>query len=107
MPTEREAIRAILDARPELAALFVQMLKDGRLNSTDSIDPNEPIIVCAGSDHGGVTGSVQRNCHGCRCLVWLSPSTVEMIKNRGDAPYSILCLECVMETTKKADAKKR
>jgi hypothetical protein len=107
MPTEREAIRKILDARPELAALFLKMIESGRMGCTDDIDPNEPIIVCAGDDHGGVIGSAQRNCTDCQTLVWLSPSTLEMLEKRGSAPYKILCLECVMKTTKEGYEEKR
>jgi hypothetical protein len=107
MPTEREAIRAILDARPDLAKLLAEMVQDGRMGCTENIDPNEPITVVAGSDHGGVTGSQQRKCGNCGSAAWLSPSTLEMLEKRGDAPYEILCFDCVMKRTEKMDAKER
>jgi hypothetical protein len=83
------------------------MVEDGRMGCTDNIDPKESITVCAGDDPGGVIGSQQRNCEGCQRVVWLSPSTSEMLAKRGDAPCEILCLDCVMKRTEKRNAKER
>jgi hypothetical protein len=102
MPTERESIRLLLRAKPDFARMLADMIEQGRLGCSDDVDPSEPITICAGPDHGGVIGAVRRSCGGCGLLVWLSPSTLEMLEKRGSAPYEIRCHECAMKLAEAA-----
>jgi hypothetical protein len=107
MPTEHEALRKLMRARPELRAALAKAAKEGRLKSwgelTEAEKVEEMIIVC-GPDHGGVEGSKQVQCD-CGELVWLSPSTQAMLIERGRSPSRIICMSCFRED--KEIAKKR
>jgi hypothetical protein len=99
MPTEREALRKIFRARPDLHAALVRAVEQGRLKSwgemSETEKEEEMIIVC-GPDHGGVEGSKQVQC-GCGETVWLSPSTQAMLIERGRYPSRIICMSCFRE----------
>jgi hypothetical protein len=100
MPTEIEALRKILKARPDLHRALAKAAQEGRLKSwsdemTEAEKEEEMIIVC-GPDHGGVEGSKQVQC-GCGELVWLSPSTQAMLIERGRYPSRVICMSCFRE----------
>jgi hypothetical protein len=101
MPTEREALRKIFRERPELHAALRKAIEDGRLKDASEVDPNEEFTIVCGPDHGGVEGSKQAKC-ACGALVWMSPSTQELLKSREGLPTLIKCITCVMKETKKA-----
>jgi hypothetical protein len=101
MPTERESIRKFLDDRSAVAEWLKRGLAEGRIGCTDAIaGTDEVLTVIAGSDSGGVIGSLQSKCCDCGVLVWLSPSTQEMLTKRGDLPTVIKCLQCVVKDAK-------
>jgi hypothetical protein len=93
MPTEREVWRAFLRGDPEARAAFKRLLDSNRIASTETMNHNEPMTLLAGSFHNGITGCVQVDC-SCGRKVWLTPSTQEMLKQRGDSPYTIQCNKC-------------
>jgi hypothetical protein len=97
MPTEREALRKALRENPEAAAILHHLVISGRIKTPDSLDPTEPLNVICGPDHGGITGSKQDKC-GCGAVIWLSPSTQEMLTKRGQSPSKLLCPECAVRT---------
>lgn len=92
--TEREAIRKMLDARPDVAQMLRSMVASGQMVGYDSL-PNidcEQLIVLCGTDHGGIEGSKQLRC-GCGVAIWMGPSTQEMIARR-TKPVTVLCSSC-------------
>jgi hypothetical protein len=96
MPTEREALRKLMRARPELRAALAKAAKEGRLKSWDELteaEKEEEMLIVCGPDHGGVEGSKQVQCR-CGELVWLSPSTQAMLIERGRSPSRIICMSC-------------
>jgi hypothetical protein len=93
MPSEREAWRAFFRSRPEVRDLFKRLLESNRLATMDTLDKNEPLTVLAGPAHNGIIGSVQAKC-SCGELVWLAPSTQEMMAKRDAATYTIRCPKC-------------
>ena len=96
MPTEREAIRKILRERPDIHQMLLKALAAGKLKSTDDIpETDEEYIVLCGLDHGGVEGSKQGKC-GCGAIVWMSPSTQELIKSRKGFPTRVVCVRCAV-----------
>lgn len=96
MSTEREAIRELFRKRPDLANYFRQKIENGTLGSTDDIPDDEEIIIVAGDAPGGVTGSKQTKCV-CGAVVWLSPSTQEMMAQRKQQTMTIKCLPCILK----------
>jgi len=97
MPTERESIRKFLNENSRVAALLKRGVAEGRIGCSDDVDKDEVMTVVAGPDSGGVIGSIQSKCDGCGSLVWLSPSTQEMMAKRGDGKTLIRCLDCVLK----------
>ena len=73
---------------------------EGRIKALD-FDMDDVVTVLAGPNHGGVTGSVQSKC-GCGSMVWLSPSTQEMMQQRGDKPTIIMCRQCALKIAQEA-----
>lgn len=100
MPTEREAIRKFLNKDSRVAAWVKRGVAEGRIGCSDDLDKDEAMTVVAGHDSGGVIGSIQSKCGGCGSLVWLSPSTQEMMAKRGDGTTLIRCLDCVLKEAK-------
>jgi len=100
MPTERETIRKFLDEDSEMARWLKRSVANGRIKSVD-VSMDEVVTIMAGPNHGGVTGSIQTKC-GCGSLVWLSPSTQEMMQQRGDKPTVIMCIECALKVAMEA-----
>lgn len=97
MTTERESIRKLLDSHSPMADWLHEGVASGRIRSSDDIDHNEEIIVVGGPEHGGVDGAKQAKC-GCGAVVWISPSTQEMMAKRGpSAPTIIVCIPCLLK----------
>jgi hypothetical protein len=96
MPSELESIRNLLRSRSPVADWLKRGVASGKIRSTDEIDPEDEVIVVAGPVHDGVEGSKQAKCAECSAVVWLAPSTQEMMKTR-TAPVTIKCLGCVLK----------
>lgn len=101
MPTEREAIRKVLQERPELHAALKEAIEEGRLKSTDELpEEGEEFVFVCGPDHGGVEGTKQVKCE-CGVAVWMSPSTQEAWKSRQAFPTRVVCTDCAMKQLKR------
>ena len=95
MPTETEVIRAALKDDPEMAAKLYELAMTGKLAPLERADDSELLIVVATDNHCGIQGSLQTQCT-CTRLVWLSPSTQAMLKDRGHAPTIVMCSVCFL-----------
>jgi len=97
MPSEIEVFRAAMKiADPETVEKLRNLALTGRIKSYDSADATKPLIVVATTDHCGISGCRQARC-ACGTLVWLSPSTQAMLKERDRTPTAetrIVCGEC-------------
>lgn len=97
---ERKAFRRWMNENPERAAQLKKLFEKGKLKSTDDLpETEEEAVFICGPDHGGIDGSKQAQC-ACGNLVWLSPSTQEVITRRGDAPIRIICMRCAIAELK-------
>jgi hypothetical protein len=99
MPTEREAIRAMLKDNPEVHDRLREMALTGKIKAFTNEDAasDELLTIVASDQHGGIIGSVQVKCD-CGLGVWISPSTQAMIKARGANPSEIICHLCFHRT---------
>lgn len=90
---EREAIRKWMNENPERAAHLKELFKKGKLNSLEVLASDTPVTMICGPHHGNINGSQQRLCE-CGAIIWISPSTQEELKKRGDAPTRLICMRC-------------
>jgi hypothetical protein len=90
MPTERDLIRSLFARSPERVKAF--------LEKVDVADPRnaEPMIVACNTESLGITGSKQAACCDCFAKIWLSPSTQQMLAERGDLPTFLICPQCMI-----------
>ena len=94
MPSEIEVFRAALKtADPNTVRKLRLLALAGKIKSMDEADPTEPLVVVASANHCGIVGCLQARCD-CGEPVWLSPSTQEMLKERGANPTRIICTAC-------------
>lgn len=93
--TEREAIRKALRENPQHATALAKMVERGLVSSTKDIEPTEPVTIVGGLHHANIDGAKQFRCV-CGNLVWVSPSTQEVIANR-PAGYTIFCPACFIK----------
>lgn len=93
MPREFDVFRAALKASPEMEQKLYEMAIDGKLAPLTEADKDDLLTVVATDSHCGIEGSKQALCE-CGIRVWLSPSTQEMLKERGVAPTVIVCTAC-------------
>lgn len=100
MTTERESIRKLLDSHSPVADWLRDGVASGRIRSSEDIDLDEEIIVVGGDFHEGVDGSKQATCGSCGSVVWLSPSTQEMMAKRSPASVTISCVRCLLKDAK-------
>jgi hypothetical protein len=97
---EREAVRKALRENPVAYRILKKAVDEGKLKSTDDLpETEEEAVFICGPDHGGIDGSKQAQC-ACGNLVWLSPSSQEVITRRGDAPIRIICMRCAIAELK-------
>jgi hypothetical protein len=99
--TEREAIRRTFAQSPELVARLRQLLGEGRLIGFESAPVNEELLVLCGT-RTSIDGSQQRRC-ACKAIIWISPSTIEMLARRpaGAPEATLLCPSCAAQLSKK------
>jgi hypothetical protein len=103
MPNEIATLRAALRTSPEYHRKLHQLFVSGVVQPAD-LDPTEEITIVAASEHFGMEGAKQARC-ACGVIVWLSPSTQEMVAARGDVPQPrIACIGCF---TKEINAETR
>lgn len=52
------------------------------------------VIACVRVDSNGVVtlGSVQRSCTDCGAAIWVAPTGLEIIKDKGAVPVCLACL---------------
>jgi hypothetical protein len=91
MPTERDLIRSLIANAPEDFRKFLE-----RVEVAHAQQPEPMTIVCA-MDPAGITGAKQTECSGCRGKIWLSPSTQQMLAERGDLPTKLICPNCMFK----------
>jgi hypothetical protein len=95
MPSERERVRAFLDAHPEWAEFLSEKAKAGKLMAAEDIAPSDELIVVVSNNPAEITGSKQVKC-GCGAIVWMSPSTQELIRSRKGFPTRVVCVRCAV-----------
>ena len=100
MTTERESIRKLLESHSPVADWLRDGVTSGRIRSSDEVDPSEEIVVVASSTHENVDGAKQAKCGACGSVVWLSPSTQEMMAKRPQASITISCVRCLLMRAK-------
>jgi hypothetical protein len=93
MPTETALIRAAIKESPRLQSMLRDLADRGALGPLTDVSEDEELTVVAAPEHYGMTGAKQHLC-GCGGIVWLSPSTQEMLIARGEAPTLILYILC-------------
>jgi hypothetical protein len=97
MPTERESIRKLLQSHSPVADWLRDGVASGRIRSSDDVDASEEIIVVGSNSHEGVDGAKQAKCESCGSVVWLAPSTQEMMAKRAPASVTITCVRCLLK----------
>lgn len=105
--TEREALEKweqLMKGRPDLAGILEEWMVNNKAiinrNSNLTIEDlksDEELCVVASPDYCAIKGSKQAVC-GCGTRVWLSPSTQEVMTQRGAAPTRIICSACWRRT---------
>jgi hypothetical protein len=100
MTTERESIRKLLDSHSPVADWLRDGVASGRIRSSDDVDLDEEIVVVGGDSHEDVDGSKQAKCGVCGSVVWLAPSTQEMMAKRAPASVTIACVRCLLRHAK-------
>lgn len=94
MPTERETIRKWMRENPERAALLKHLYDKGLLHDMEeAIATSEPLTMICGPESGGIHGSKMAKCE-CGAVIWLSPSSQELLARRGAAPTRLACMSC-------------
>lgn len=108
MPSEIEAIRAMLKSNPEVHNRLRELALAGKIQpfTQAEADSDELLTIVASDQHGGIYGALQVKC-GCGLAVWISPSTQAMIKARGVNPTTIMCHLCFGQAMKERREKKR
>lgn len=98
---ERDAVRMVFRARPEMKEKLRDMYDKGKLKSVNDIPPNDAVIVVGGSGPSLIDGSKPYACAECGALVSLSPSSQEMMEKRGKHLCHIVCISCVVKEASK------
>jgi glutamate/tyrosine decarboxylase-like PLP-dependent enzyme len=98
---EREAMRKMFDAHPEIARRIVKLIDARKLLAMNdpTIDGQDIGTVVCSSSREDIDDSVSRLC-ACGKRVWLSPSTQEVIAARGPSPTRVICVQCWMKELK-------
>jgi hypothetical protein len=96
MPTEREILDQIISAADDETLAIMR-----KWEVANPADP-EPMVICAGPDSFGVIGAMQTQCARCDALVWLSPSTQELLAKRGNLATEVICVLCLMSRMKES-----
>jgi hypothetical protein len=67
------------------------------LRQFEAADPKQedPMVFVGGFDPLSIDGARQTVCGGCGRAIWLSPSTQETIRERGDRPTEFMCVLCL------------
>jgi hypothetical protein len=101
---ERESLRRIFARNPKLKDFLYRKYQRGELKSFEDLPAEgDDLIVVAGPDSGGITGSLQTKCEGCGLIVWLSPSTQEMMRGRDRTTIQVCCMPCAIKKAQDAE----
>lgn len=100
---EKDAIRKMLRENPIFGRRLQQMAKDGKLQSSETMPPDEELTVCGGVWPSEINGSKQAVCEECKGFLSLAPSTQEMLATRtATAKTHIICMDCAMKRVRAA-----
>ncbi len=69
--------------------------KPGETLFIKASDEKPGAIVASDRKQDRVKGSKKTRCHDCRCKVWISPSTQEMLRRYPGTP--VICLACFVK----------
>lgn len=102
MANEIATLRAALRSNPEHHAKLRELVERGLIGPACDIPDDGPVTVVAAPEHFGIDGAKQAKC-GCGRIVWLSPSTQEMMKARDAVPtlLRVLCVWCFTSELKR------
>jgi len=70
----------------------------------EASDKKPDCIVASSRKQDRVKDATQTRCHNCRCQVWISPSTQELLKRYPETP--VICLACFMHFMQQAEEEK-
>jgi hypothetical protein len=92
---EVESIRKFCLERPDLAEKITTMHENGRIKSSSDIseEARQGELMIIGSPKTDIDGSKQYRCVTCNSILWLVPSTQEMIAQH-KGPIHPTCLAC-------------
>jgi hypothetical protein len=95
MPSEREVIRKVIR---EVDDETLATLKNMECES--SVPDDQPMKVLAAEDSGGIDDSILIAADCCKRMVWISPSTQEMMTRRGRHMVEVVCVYCFIAAIK-------
>jgi len=68
-------------------------------------DEKPDAIVASNRKQDRVQGAKKTRCHDCRCKVWISPATQEMLKRYPGTP--VICIPCFVKRTEAENKQKK
>ena len=78
--------------------------KPGESLFIQASDEKPEVIVASEHKESRVKGAKKTRCHDCRCKVWISPSTQQMLKRYPGTP--VICMACFVKRAEEAKNKK-
>jgi hypothetical protein len=92
---EHEALLQLFRDSPAAAKLLAT-LPANKIQSIDDLPPGTPIVMVGAWNHAGITGSKQGRCAMCNAILWLAPSSLEVIEQKKSS-ITISCVLCAMK----------
>lgn len=94
---EREAIRKMLRENSYGAQVLKEGVRSGKIKCAGEmeLEPGEKAVILVGPNTD-INGSKQVRC-SCNKIAWVSPSTQEMMKQKGEENFIYLCMQCLPE----------
>jgi len=94
--TEKDGKKGILLPNPD---------KTGKPLFIPASDEKPGAIVASEHKESRVKGAQKTRCHDCRCKVWISPATQEMLKRYPGVP--VICMACFVKRAEEESKNKK
>lgn len=91
---EQDALDQFRRDSPALFDRIDKLRAEGKIITATNADlkDDDEVMIVGGYGHAHINGSQQRLCSTCACVVWISPSSQELLRTH--TTVHLFCLEC-------------